>query len=95
MGAQGQHLRVSLRQGAVVVGAVGVGLGEWAHQLVQGAAESTEARKEALEQLDKGFKKDDTAAIFAKAQLQLQEDPRAALTTLETIDLKKVVSDRL
>jgi hypothetical protein len=60
-------------------------------QIIQ-AADTPEARKEALAKLETGFKKDDTAAIFAKAQLQLQEDPRAALKTLEAINLAKVMA---
>lgn len=60
-------------------------------QIVREAA-TPEARKEAIEKLETGFKKDDTAAVFAKAQLQLQEDPRAALATLETIKLDKVMA---
>ena len=68
------------------------------HQVAQGrpdrpgAPTRPRARKEALEKLETDFKKDDTAAIFAKAQLQLQEDPRAALKTLETINLEKVMA---
>lgn len=49
-------------------------------------------RKRALEQLDSEFSAKDPAAIFAKAQLQMQEDPRAALHTLERIDLNKAMS---
>ncbi len=60
-------------------------------QIVQ-KADSKEARKEAIAELETSFKKDDTAAIFAKAQLQMQEDPRAALRTLETIKLDKVMA---
>lgn len=60
-------------------------------QIVQ-RADTPEARKEALEKLETGFKKDDTAAAFAKAQLLLQEDPRAALSALETIKLDKVMA---
>jgi hypothetical protein len=60
-------------------------------QIIQGA-DTPEARKEALEKLESGFKKDDTAAVFARAQLQLQEDPRAALKTLETIKLDKILA---
>ncbi|HZO13986.1 MAG TPA: hypothetical protein VFB62_12030 [Polyangiaceae bacterium] len=56
------------------------------------AADSAESRKEALEKLDTQFKSGDTAATFAKAQLQMQEDPRAALSTLETINLDKVMA---
>jgi hypothetical protein len=57
--------------------------------LIRDAGDTPEARKEAISKLETGFKKDDVAAVFAKAQLQLQEDPRAALATLETINLEK------
>ena len=60
-------------------------------EIVKGA-DTAEARKEALDKLDKDFKDDDTAAIFAKAQLQMQDDPRAALETLEIINLDKVMA---
>ena len=56
------------------------------------AADSPQARKEALSKLETDFKKGDTAAIFAKAQIQLHEDPRLALQTLEQIDLAKVMA---
>lgn len=59
--------------------------------IVKGA-ETAEGRKEALEKLETGFKEGDTAATFAKAQLQMQENPRAALETLETINLDKVMA---
>jgi tetratricopeptide (TPR) repeat protein len=59
--------------------------------LVQGAA-TPQARKEALAKLDSDYKKKDTSAIFAKAQLLLQENPRAALAVLEQIDLAKVMT---
>ncbi|MFO0585890.1 MAG: hypothetical protein U0441_00050 [Polyangiaceae bacterium] len=54
-------------------------------------ADSAEARKEAIAKLDTDFKKDDAAAIMAKAQLQMQDDPREALRTLETVKLDKVL----
>ena len=54
--------------------------------------ESAEDRKAAIEQLEAGSKKKDPAAIFAKAQLELQEDPNKALATLEQIDLNKVMA---
>ncbi|HEY3235071.1 MAG TPA: hypothetical protein VGJ84_10145 [Polyangiaceae bacterium] len=54
----------------------------------QGAAD----RKAALEKLETSFKKTDPAAVFARAQLELQEDPRKALATLEQIDLNKVMA---
>ncbi|WP_437315018.1 hypothetical protein [Sorangium sp. So ce385] len=60
-------------------------------QIVQ-TADTAEARKDAIAKLDTEFKKDDAAATFAKAQLQMQEDPRAALRTLETINLDKVMA---
>jgi hypothetical protein len=54
--------------------------------------ETAEDRKAALEQLEAGYGKNDPAAIFAKAQLLLQEDPRKALEALEQIDLGKVLA---
>lgn len=55
-------------------------------------AKSSEDKQRAIEQLERDFKKGDAAAIFAKAQLQLEQDPRAALATLEQIDLKKAMA---
>mgnify|MGYP000960608041 CR=1 FL=1 len=55
-------------------------------------ADTPEGRKEALQKLESGFKKDDAAAVFARAQLEMQEDPRAALKTLEQINLAKVMA---
>ncbi|MEM9696236.1 MAG: hypothetical protein AAGA56_27065 [Myxococcota bacterium] len=52
-------------------------------------AGTAEGRAEALEKLDSEFKEGDVAATFAKAQLQLQEDPRQALETLEALNLDK------
>ena len=52
-------------------------------------ADTEEGRKRALERLDTEFKKGDTQAIIAKAQLQMQEDPRAALATLESVNVEK------
>jgi hypothetical protein len=60
-------------------------------QLVQGA-QTPEARKEALAKLKTDFKKGDTAAVVARAQLEMQDDPRRALATLETIDLGKAMA---
>jgi hypothetical protein len=59
--------------------------------ILQGV-ETDDDRKAALEKLSTGFKKGDTAAIFARAQLELQEDPKKALATLEGIDLTKVMA---
>jgi tetratricopeptide (TPR) repeat protein len=55
-------------------------------------AGSPEARKEAIQKLESDFKKDDAEAVFAKAQLQMQDDPRQALRTLETIKLDRVMA---
>jgi hypothetical protein len=54
--------------------------------------ETAEDRKAAIGELEASFKKKDPAAIFAKAQLELQEDPKKALSTLEQIDLGKVMA---
>ncbi|MGZ3419188.1 MAG: hypothetical protein ACXVEE_15050 [Polyangiales bacterium] len=60
-------------------------------QSIVADAKTKEDRKAAIEKLESEFKKDDSAAIFAKAQLQMQEDPEQALRTLESIDLAKVM----
>ena len=60
-------------------------------EIVRGAG-NAEERKEALEKLSTDFKKDDTAALFAKAQLEMQDDPRMALKTLEGIPLDKLMA---
>lgn len=52
-------------------------------------ADTEEGRKAALEQIETQFKKGDTQALIAKAQLQMQDDPRSALATLESINLDK------
>src|SRR5262249_1608444 len=85
--------------GALPLGLAGLAL--WALRLAKRSrkvaeivrdADSPEARKQAIEKLETDFKKDDAAAVFAKAQLQMQEDPRKALATLETIKLEKVMA---
>lgn len=52
--------------------------------------ESEADRETAIAKLSTQFKAGDPAAIFAKAQLQMQSDPQTALSTLEEIDLGKV-----
>jgi hypothetical protein len=59
---------------------------------ILGSVETAEDRKAAIDQLDASFKKNDPAKIFAKAQLEMQEDPQKALRTLETINLGKVLA---
>jgi len=53
---------------------------------------SAEDRKAALAELESTYKKSDPAAVFARAQLELQEDPKKALKTLEQIDLAKTAA---
>src|SRR6185369_14107901 len=52
-------------------------------------ADTAEGRKEALDKLDADFKKGDVQATLARAQLEMQDDPRKALETLETVNLDK------
>lgn len=52
-------------------------------------ADTEAGRKAALSRIDSEFKKGDTQAVIAKAQLQMQDDPRAALATLEAVNLDK------
>jgi hypothetical protein len=59
---------------------------------ILGKVETDEDRKAAIAELETASKKNDPAAIFAKAQLELQSDPKQALATLERIDLTKVMA---
>jgi len=59
---------------------------------ILGKADSVEGRQAALAELETSYKKKDPAAIFARAQLELQEDPEQALQTLEQINLSKVMA---
>lgn len=59
-------------------------------ELLRGA-ETEGGRKAALEKLAAGFNKKDSQAVLAKAQLEMQEDPRKALATLEAVKLDKVL----
>ena len=86
---------------AAVLSAVAIGAGVWLIRYMKktqalGAllrgADTDEGRKEALQKLETDFKKGDTQAVLAKAQLQMQDDPRKALETLETVKLDKVMS---
>jgi hypothetical protein len=52
-------------------------------------ADTDDGRKEALKAISEQFKKGDTQALLARAQLEMQEDPRKAQATLESIDLDK------
>jgi hypothetical protein len=57
--------------------------------LLIGDEMSAADRAERLGKLEAKVEKGDSAAILAKAQLQMQDDPKAALLTLEKIDLEK------
>ncbi len=56
--------------------------------ILQGA-DTAEGRAEALRKLGTDFKKGDSQALLARAQLELQDDPKKALATLESIPLEK------
>lgn len=56
-------------------------------------AETKDERQAALTQLETKYKSNDPTAIFARAQLLLQEDPKKALEALETINLSKVMGN--
>jgi hypothetical protein len=57
--------------------------------LLRSASQTEEGRKDALKKLETDFKKGDVQASIARAQLEMQEDPRKALATLESVDLAK------
>lgn len=97
IGASMSHTRWPLLvAGVITLGVAGAGI--WMIRYVKksealGAilrdADTNEGRKKALEKLQTDFKKGDVQATMARAQLELQEDPRKALETLEGIDLPK------
>jgi hypothetical protein len=57
--------------------------------LLRSASQTEEGRKDALKKLETDFKKGDVQASIARAQLEMQDDPRKALATLEAVDLAK------
>lgn len=76
-----------------------IGAGIWLQRYLQkteqlGAilrgADTDQGRKDALERLKTDFKKGDVQATIARAQLEMQDDPRKGLETLESINLDKV-----
>ncbi|MBX3231670.1 MAG: hypothetical protein KIT84_23415 [Labilithrix sp.] len=85
---------------AGVATVVGIGVIIWLDRYVKktqalGAilkgADTEEGRKAALEKISTDFKKGDTQAVIAKAQLLMQEDPKKALETLESINVDKEI----
>ncbi len=55
--------------------------------------DTKDERQAALHELETKYKGNDPTAIFARAQLLLQEDPKKALEVLETINLSKVMAN--
>jgi hypothetical protein len=60
--------------------------------LLRSASETEQGRKDALKRLETDFKKGDVQATIARAQLEMQEDPRKALATLESVDLGRQIA---
>ncbi|MGE0873024.1 MAG: hypothetical protein AB7P03_31015 [Kofleriaceae bacterium] len=58
-------------------------------QLLQGATTSPEARRDALAKLSDAKDAGSPTNTFARAQLLVQDDPKAALALLDTIELSK------
>jgi tetratricopeptide (TPR) repeat protein len=83
--------------GGLTIAAVGAGI--WLRgyvkksrelgAILRSAGETEQGRREALRRLETDFKKGDVQAAIARAQLEMQEDPRKALATLEGVDLSK------
>lgn len=84
---------------AGVLTVVAVGAGVWLTgyvkksrelgDLLRSAGETEQGRQDALKRLQTDYKKGDVQAAIARAQLEMQDDPRKALGTLEAIDLGK------
>jgi tetratricopeptide (TPR) repeat protein len=84
---------------AGVLTVLGVGLAFWVVRyvnksrelgaLLRSAGQNEDGRKDALRRLETDFKKGDVQAVLARAQLEMQDDPRKALATLESVDLGK------
>ena len=89
--------------GAGVLTVVAAGIVGWAYRYMNKSRavanilrnaniSSAEGRKEAMDKLEAGAGKGDVAALFAKAQLLMHEDPRKALEVLEDINLDKTMA---
>jgi len=57
--------------------------------LLRGAADSPEARRDALAKLDAQKDANEPVNVFARAQLLAADDPKAALKLLETVPMSK------
>ncbi len=58
--------------------------------MIQGAAGSPEARREALARLENSKEANEATHVFARAQLEAADDPARALETLEALEMKRV-----
>ena len=79
---------------ALLLGVVGWALLQLRKQrgligLLRGAADSPEARREALAKLDAQKDANEPVNVFARAQLLAADDPKAALKLLETVPMSK------
>jgi hypothetical protein len=87
---------------AGVLTAIGVAVAVWVVRyvnksrelgaLLRNAGETEEGRQDALKRLATDFKKGDVQALVARSQLEMQDDPRKALATLESIDLDRQIA---
>jgi hypothetical protein len=85
--------------GAGALTLVAIGLGVWLVRyvnksrelmaLLRSASQTEQGRKDALKKLGSDYKKGDVQAALTRAQLEMQDDPRQALITLEAVDLAK------
>jgi hypothetical protein len=57
-------------------------------ELLQGSTQSPEARRSALAKLNEAKDANSPVNLFARAQLQAQDDPAGALTLLDSLELK-------
>ena len=79
---------------ALLLGVVGWALLQLRKQrgligLLRGAADSPEARRDALAKLDAQKDANEPVNVFARAQLLAADDPKAALKLLETVPMSK------
>ncbi len=83
---------------ALVITALVVGASWWAKRMlgkqqalasIMEGADTREGREAAAERIRTEFKAGDAMGIMARAQLEMQDDPRKALSTLEGVNLDK------
>ena len=83
---------------ALVVTVLVLGASWWAKRMlgkqqalasIMQGADTREGRQAAAERIRAEFKPGDAMGVMARAQLEMQDDPRKALATLETVNLDK------